>query len=177
MVEPLPLVLAAGCVGALYNSADRQPELTAAAWQAARRTSDRCDCHRPVQHRRSCRLLWQRGMWFGARKVQRNESTRNAHRWAGEFMTWLNATWPHPQHAMYNRAAGASNSKFVTTCLGSHLARHTDLLLVDFSIGGSGAPSRRNILRARQQCCRAHRLFFSLGCSAGVHHTLCRLKR
>ena len=74
-------------------------------------------------------------------------TTRSAHGWAGEFMEWLNATWPHPDHALYNHAAGASNSKFVTTCLASHLAAGTDLLLVDFNIGGWDATTQEHFAR------------------------------
>jgi len=61
---------------------------------------------------------------------------RPGYSWAGDFFRWLNRTWPHPQHALYNRAVGASNARFVTTCLASHLAPRTHLLLVDFNIGG-----------------------------------------
>ena len=56
--------------------------------------------------------------------------------WGTEFMHWLNSTYPHPRHALYNRAMGASNPRTITTCLSSHLAPHTDVLLVDFNLMG-----------------------------------------
>lgn len=63
-------------------------------------------------------------------------ATRPSHGWAGELMQWINATWPHPRHELYNHAAGASNSKFSSMCLANHLAPKTDLLLVDYNLGG-----------------------------------------
>ena len=52
--------------------------------------------------------------------------------WGHTFMRLINLTWPHPGHALYNRAYGASSPKAIATCLSSHMAAGTDILLVDF---------------------------------------------
>ena len=67
--------------------------------------------------------------------------------WGTAFMTRLNATWPHAEHALYNRAQGASNPRAITTCLGSHLAPRTDLLLVDFNLMSWSAVEQERLIR------------------------------
>jgi hypothetical protein len=57
----------------------------------------------------------------------------NVHGWGHDFMLLLNQTWPHPRHAFFNRAYGASSPKAIATCLGGHMAEATDVLLVDFN--------------------------------------------
>lgn len=47
------------------------------------------------------------------------------------WFAWLNATWPHPQHRLYNAGRDASSLASIVPCLFSHLPARFDLLLVE----------------------------------------------
>ena len=61
--------------------------------------------------------------------------------WATSFMRLVNATWPHAEHALYNRARGGGNSQQQVACLASHLAPSTNLLLLDFDLSNQWGPA------------------------------------
>ena len=54
--------------------------------------------------------------------------------WGKTLISLLNATFPHSRHQFYNRARGLGNPQLVTTCIASHLAPGTDILIVDFNL-------------------------------------------
>ena len=50
---------------------------------------------------------------------------------AVRFFEWMNATWPHPQHQLFNAARDASSLATIVPCLFSHLPQRFDLLLME----------------------------------------------
>ena len=50
------------------------------------------------------------------------------------FFEWLNASWPHPEHQLFNAGRDASSMATIVPCLFSHVPPHTDLVLIE---GGS----------------------------------------
>ena len=66
--------------------------------------------------------------------------------WGAMFMRWLVERWP-AKHQLYNRGAGASNPTLATTCIASHLAPRTDLLVVDFNLANWGLQHQEHLAR------------------------------
>lgn len=75
-----------------------------------------------------------RGGCFGAGCAAGGPQGKTQYAFGAQWMEWINQTWPHPGHALHNRARGASNPLRATSCLGSHVAPDTDVLLVDFQL-------------------------------------------
>ena len=57
--------------------------------------------------------------------------------WAIRVFEWLNATWPHAGHTLYNGAQSATPLHDAAKCLSSFVPPHPDLLLLEpMSMGG-----------------------------------------
>ena len=54
------------------------------------------------------------------------------------WFEWLNTTWPHAGHQLFNAGRDASSLGTILPCLFSHLPPRFDFLLVEFR-RGSGA--------------------------------------
>ena len=88
-----------------------------------------------------------RGGCFGAGCAAGQPHGKTQWAFGTQWMQWINQTWPHPDHALYNRAAGASNPLRATRCLASHVAPNTDVLLVDFQLSGWSALEQEHFVR------------------------------
>lgn len=88
-----------------------------------------------------------------------NNSTRADHGiangWGHLFMQQVNSSFPNPAHSFHNRAAGASSPALATMCLTSHVAPHTDILIVDFALSNWSLERQELLVRAAAQLPRA----------------------
>ena len=65
------------------------------------------------------------------------------------FFEWLNATWPHPEHKLYNAARDAASLNTILPCLFSHIPPRADLLLLETGSMFMGSPTTTEVI-ARQ---------------------------
>ena len=47
------------------------------------------------------------------------------------WFEWVNTTWPHREHSLYNGARDASSLSTIVPCLHSHVPPQTDLVIVE----------------------------------------------
>ena len=85
-------------------------------------------CNAPLPHLSGCPCPSCCGMWCGG-------GGSAGAGWAVEVLNWLNASWPHPQHRLYNVGeAGGDVGDVLASCPRSLLTiRRIDLALVDFT--------------------------------------------
>ena len=56
------------------------------------------------------------------------------HPWPARLATWLNATFPHEQHAFINAAVPATGSDYFSLCYKLHVKEDADLYVTEFAI-------------------------------------------
>lgn len=63
---------------------------------------------------------------------------RNTDSFVGQIFTWINTTFPHPDHKLHNGGVPATGSSFFSLCLKEHLMyEDADLIILEFDINES----------------------------------------
>lgn len=87
---------------------------------------------------------------------------RDTDAFPGQIFTWINETFPHPEHKLHNGALPATGTGFFAICLKEHLKyEDVDLVILEFDINDS-TPGYSG--RYYQRTC--HACIFLLGARA-----------